>query len=231
MVQLPTCSTCTVHRSFCTLPDEIRSVFEDLKTSAVYKRGEAAFHEGEACHGVVVVCNGSMKLVTASSEGRVLLLRFAGAGEILGIAEALRGAPYECSAIAAEPSVLAIVPRATFIRFIGTYADACVRLTVALSEQYRTAQRETRFLAFGETSTARLARLLLDWSAERGEVGRGLVRIPSHVTHNELAQSIGSTRETVTRILSDLHHRGIVERTENEIVIHGTNELARLGAY
>ena len=226
------CSTCTVQRSFCSLPEDLRAVFDKLKTSAAYAKGEVAFHESDLCHSVFVLCQGSLKLVTASSEGKVLLLRFAVPGDLLGAAEALRGdVPYECTAIAAEPSVLAIVPRDTFLRFIGSYARASLRLVVALSEQYKALQQETKFLAFGETSTARLARLLLDWSARCGNRAVDGARIPSHITHTELAQSIGATRETVTRVLGNLSHRGIVERRPDEIVIHCNNELERLGAY
>jgi CRP/FNR family cyclic AMP-dependent transcriptional regulator len=223
------CSTCPIERSFCPLPEDLRSVFEGLKTHAALAKGEAAFHEADPCHSVYIVCTGSLKLVTASSEGRVLLLRFAGPGSLLGAAEAVLGhAPYECSAIAAEPSTLAVIPSETFMRFVATYPESGTRLNIALSEQYKASQRETKFLAFGETSTARLARLLLEWSSERGEVREGSVCIPSHVTHSELAQAIGSTRETVTRILGRLHHRGILERTPDEFVIHSSDELTRL---
>ena len=106
------CAACTVQRSFCPLPEDLRVVFERLKTSAAYGKGEVVFHETDACHSVFVVCEGSIKLLTASSQGKVLLLRFAGPGELLGLAEAVQGhAPYECSAIAAEPSIVAIIPR------------------------------------------------------------------------------------------------------------------------
>ena len=219
------CDACLVHKSFCPLPDDLRAVFEVLKTTGGYRKGDVAFHESDACHSVFVVCAGSVKLTTAASQGKVLLLRFARPGELLGIAEAVTGRPYDCSAIAAEPSVLAHVPRDTFMRLVASHPSLACRLTVALSEQYRFAQRETKFLAFGETSTARLARLLLDWSAERGNP------IHSNLTHAELAESIGSTRETVTRILGTLSHNGIVERTHDEIVIRREQELNRLAAF
>lgn len=78
-----------------------------------------------------------MKLVTASSEGRVLLLRFARPGEMLALAEAVLGpGPYGCSAVVAEPSLLAVIPRDTFIRFISSFPEACLALTLALSKQY-----------------------------------------------------------------------------------------------
>jgi len=226
------CSACSSQRSFCSLSDQVHAIFETLKTSSTYAKGQVVFHEGDPCHSVFVVCAGRMKLVTSSSDGKVLLLRFAGPGTLLGISEAmLDGRPYQYSAIAAEPSSLAVVPTETFVRFVTSYPEACLRLTVALSEQYKIAQQETKFLALGGSSLSRLAHLLLEEAAVHGEIAADGIHVPSHITHSELAQSIGSTRETVTRILGELDQSGVIERTADAIVIHGTEELARLAAF
>ncbi len=223
------CCGCSVHGSFCSLSDELRPVFESLKTSAEYSKGEFAFHEADPCHSVMIVCKGSMKLVTSSSEGRNLLLRFVGPGGLLGDSEAMTAlASYQCSAIATEPSVLAVIPRATFVRFVTAYPEAGLRLTYALSEEYKMAQREAKALAFGGNSTSRLAHLLLEQASRHGQVVADGIHIPSQITHLEYAQSIGSTRETVTRILGNLQHDGVIERTEDEIVIHDPAALASL---
>lgn len=225
------CSTCGLHASFCRFPDDLRMAFDTLKTTVAYRKGEVIFDEGLRCHSVFAVCEGSVKLVTASSEGRVLRLRVARPGEMLGLAEAVAGpAPYECSGIAAEPSIVAVIPRETFIRFISSYPEASLALIVALSEQYKLAQRETKFLAFGETSTIRLARRLLEWSVELGEPSEDGVYIPLHMTQTDLAQAIGSTRETVTRVLGNLTEDGLIERRVDGLVILRPEELARLGS-
>lgn len=225
------CSTCALHRSFCRFSEELRTAFDGLKTTVSYWKGEAIFHEDDRCRSVFAVCEGSVKLITTSSEGRVLLLRFAQPGEMLGLAEAVLGpAPYSCSAIAAENSILAVIPRETFLRFISTYPEARLGLTVALSEQYKFAQRETKFLGLGDTSTVRLAHLLLEWSAEHGVAGEDGVHIPLHVTHGDLAQAIGTTRETVTRLLGNLIRTGLIERRANTIVVLHPAELAGIGA-
>ena len=224
------CSTCPLHRSFCHFPEKLRVAFEGLKSTVSYRKGEVVFHEADRCHSVFAVCEGSVKLITASSEGRVLLLRFAQPGEMLALAEAVRGpGPYACSAIAAEPSILAVIPRDIFMRFISSYPEASVALTVALSEQYKFAQRETKFLGMGDTSTIRLAHLLLEWSA-RPVAAAESQHIPLHVTHSDLAQAIGSTRETVTRILSNLTRDHLIERRDDEIVILHADELSHLAS-
>lgn len=223
------CSTCPLHRSFCQFSEKVRTAFDDLKTTVTYWKGEVVFHEGDRCHSVFAVCEGSVKLVTASTEGRVLLLRFARPGEMLALAEAVRGSgPYGCSAVAAEPSLLAVIPRDTFIRFINSFPEACLALTLALSKQYKFAQRETKFLGLGDTSTVRLARLLLEWSEERGTAAADGVHIPLHVTHGDLAQAIASTRETVTRVLGNLTRDRLIERRDDEIVVLQADELSRL---
>jgi CRP/FNR family transcriptional regulator, cyclic AMP receptor protein len=197
------CSTCPLHQSFCHFPEELRTAFDGLKTTVAYPKGETIFHEGDRCQSVFAVCEGSVKLITTSTDGRSLLLRFALPGEMLGLAEAVLGpTPYDSSAIAAESSILAVIPRETFLRFIGTYPEACLGLTLALSAQYKVAQREAKFLGRGDLSTVRLAHLLLEWSAQFGVAGEDGPRVPLHVTHGDIAQAIGATRETVTRRLA-----------------------------
>ena len=222
------CSTCPLHRSFCGFPDELRLAFEGLKTTVSYHKNEVIFDEATRCHSVFAVCEGNAKLVTTSREGRVLLLRMVGPGLMLGLAEAVLDVPYGSAAIAVESSILAVIPRDTFIRFISSHAEACMRLTTALSEQYRFAQREEKFLGFGELSTVRLARLLLEWGEERGEVTEEGVHIPLQMSHTDFAQAIGATRETVTRILGNLSHDGLIERRSNGLVILRRDELALL---
>lgn len=222
------CSTCSVQSSFCPLPDPVRATFDALKTSASVAAHTTLFEEGEPCDHVVVVCSGRVKLLAGSENGRVLLLRLVEPGEILGAAEAVLHAGYECSAVALEPSVIALLPRETFVRFMASSTHAACRVNVALSDQYRRAQREERFFAFGDTSMGRLAQLLVEWSAQHGRSFDDGVHIPLQVTHGDLAHAIGATRETVTRLLSELHHTGVVERTRDEIVVHRIDTLRHL---
>lgn len=224
------CSACPLQQSFCQFPEELRAAFDGLKTTVAYPRGETIFYEGNPCRSVFAVCEGSAKLITSSTDGRSLLLRFVLPGEMLGLAAVLGPSPYESSAIAAEDSILAVIPRDRFLRFIGTYPEACLALTLALSTQYKFAQREAKFLGLGDLSIVRLAHLLLEWSAQFGTAGEEGAQIPLHVTHGDLAQAIGATRETVTRLLGNLSRAGLIERRGDALVVLRPAELARIGA-
>jgi len=213
------------------LPADLHVPFDEVKTTIRREKGEVLFHEFEPCHSVFVVTLGRMKLITSSREGNALILRFAGPGDVLGAAEALHGTAYGASAIVLEPVVLAAVPRDTFLRFINTYPAAAFWLTGVLSEQYTAAQRQAKFIAFGQTSAARLARRLLEWSSEHGRSDTDGIHIPMQVTHSDLAQATSSTRETITRVLRLLRDRGVVERKPDEVVIRKPDELKRLAMY
>jgi len=224
------CRDCKIarERSFCSLPRDVRSVLDELKAGVAYARGETVFGEGAPSRSVYIVCSGVLKLLNASDQGKVLLTRFALPGEMLGLAEALIAAPYECSAVAAEASTVSVVPRETLLRFVLSYPAAGLMMTSALAEQYRGVQREARFLAFGGTSAARLARLLLESSSDPDDRSVTCIRIPQHVTHAELAESIGSTRETVTRVLSELARRGLIRRNRDGMVVVDREHLVAL---
>lgn len=221
------CAACALRQSFCPT-GEIRGVIDRLKTSVLYDAGFVAFDESEPCHSVFIIGSGRVKLMTGSRTGRTLLLRLAGEGELLAAADAVAGVPYSYSAVTVEPTVMSSIPRETFLRLVATYPELGQRLTKSLCEEYRLARRETRFLGFGETTTSRLARLLLSWAGDDGTKSHRPAPLPSYVTHADLAQAIGATRETVTRILSDFRQRGIITRDGDSIVIRDAEALSGL---
>jgi len=210
------CRDCAVSRahSFCSLDAATRAVMDEIKAGLAYARGDTVFVEGTPARSVYIVCSGSLKLLSASTQGKVLLTRFAMPGEMLGLAEAWAGTRYDCSAVAAEASSVSVIPSGTLQRFVRSYPAAAMRMTEALAEQYRNVHREARFLVFGGTSIERLARLLLE------------AQTPANATHEELAESIGSTRETLTRVLSELSRRGLVRRGRGETIVVDRDRLA-----
>jgi len=94
-----------------------------------------------------------------------------------------------------------------------------------LSYKYQTAQREIRSLGLSQTTSEKLARLLLDWSASSGEETPKGIRLVVLLTHEEIAQMIGTTRETVTRILSDFKKRRIIEVKGSNIFLLAKKSL------
>jgi CRP/FNR family transcriptional regulator len=122
--------------------------------------------EGEEPRGVFILCNGRVKLTTSSTEGKTLIVKVAEVGEVLGASATILGKPYEVSAETLEPSQMNFIKRDDFLKFLNTHVDACMHTAQQLSKKYQSAQREIRSLGLSQTTSEKLARLLL--GAARG---------------------------------------------------------------
>ncbi len=207
------CVECEVRaeRVFCDMSKEAVVTLDTIKFTGIYPKGSLLFVEGEEPRGVFILCAGRVKLTTSSTEGKTLIVKVAEVGEVLGASATILGKPYEVSAETLEPSQMNFIKRDDFLKFLNTHVDACMHTAQQLSHKYQSAQREIRSLGLSQTTSEKLARLLLDWSATSGEETAKGIRLVVLLTHEEIAQMIGTTRETVTRILSDFKKRHIIE--------------------
>jgi CRP/FNR family transcriptional regulator, cyclic AMP receptor protein len=205
------CTTCATRRGFCDMGSSSVASLDAIKFTATYPKGSLLFVEGETPRGVYVVCSGKVKLTTCSSEGRTLILRMAERGELLGSSALLLGKPYEMSAETIEPSQINFIRAEEFMSWIQNDRDAMMGVAKQLSGAYYEAQREIRSFGLAQTTTEKLARLMLDWCAHDGEKTERGFRLKVLLTHEEIAQMIGTTRETVTRLLTSLRAKKVIE--------------------
>ena len=205
------CSQCSQRQNpgFCNMAAEPVQALDSMKFTAGYPKGALLFVEGEQPRGVFILCSGRAKLTTTSSEGRTLIVKIANPGEILGVSAAILGTTYEVSAETLEPSQVSFIRRDDFLRFLSAYSEACMQTAQQLSEKYNSAQREIRSLGLAHTTSEKLARLLLSWSAHGEETPQG-TRLQVLLTHEEIGQMIGTTRETVTRLLSEFKRKKLI---------------------
>lgn len=204
----PDCATCEpAEGSFCAALPDIRNTMTAAGVPISYPRGAVLFVEGKPARSVFVVCEGKLKLTTSSAEGRTLIVQIAEPGDVLGLSAALLGRGYETSAEAIEPVHVTCLSRDTFLGLASSSATVALELARQLSSTFDAAQHEIRRLVLSQTTLERLIRLLLDWCAKKGEKGPGGVRLHLSFTHEELGQMIGTTRETVTRALSELRRK------------------------
>ena len=97
-----------------------------------------------------------------------------------------------------------------------------------LSEKYQAAQREIRSLGLAQSTSEKLGKLLLEWCALHGETTPKGIRLKVLLTHEEVAQMIGTTRETVTRLLSEFKRKNIIEVKGSTILVLKKSELESL---
>src|SRR5579864_7869296 len=203
---IESCMTCKVRaeRLFCEISNPSLQAFEHIKYATAYPKGAVLFVEGQSPRGIFVLCKGRVKLSICSTDGKTLILKIAEPGEVLGLSASVSGKPYELTAETADPCQVNFVKREDFVRFLKEHADACLRVAEQLSEKYNTACREIRSLGLSHSAAEKLAKLLLEWSAKNGEAAKAEPRVKLALTHEEIAQMIGTSRETVTRLFADL---------------------------
>jgi len=205
--------------SFCDLHRDALASFEAARSNSIYPKGSILFVEGQPSRGVYLICRGRVKLSTCSSEGRTLITRIAEGGEVLGASATISGKPYEVTAETLSPCQIAFVRDKQFLQLLEQNPEVCLRLAQHLSNSYYAAYEQVRSLGLSHTAGERLARLLLSWCAETGiETDKGF-RLKISLTHEEIAQLIGTSRETVTRLFSNLKSKGTIEVKGSTLLI------------
>jgi len=229
---IESCFTCKmrVDHIFCDLPNAALQSFEAIKYATAYPKGAVLFVEGQAPRGIFVLCKGRVKLSISSSDGKTLILKIAEAGEVLGLSATVSGKPYELTAETIDPCQVNFVKREDFLRFLREHSDACFRVAEQLSEKYNSACHEIRNLGLSHSAAEKLAKLLLEWTAKSGESLKQEPRLKLALTHEEIAQMIGTSRETVTRLFAELKKRQIVQAKGSTLLIRNKTALRALAS-
>lgn len=222
------CTNCPLSRPgfFCDFPPPILQALNQLSHKSTLPAGAVLFVEGQAPRGMFVLCSGRVNLSTTSREGKILILKTAEAGEALGLSAAISGLGYETTAETATPCQLNFVDRKHLLELMQAHSEVGMHASQALSRDFHSAYRDIHDLVLTRSSAGKLAKLLL--SQTQGELSAGEVRIHSLMTHEEMAQRIGASRETVTRLLSNLRRRRLIHLDGPSLVIHDRTALEAL---
>ena len=215
---------------FCNLGQKSLQALQSIRSTAMYPAGSVLFLEGQPARGIFVLCHGRAKLSTSSADGKTLILRLAQPGDVLGLSGTVSGKPYEVTAETLEPTQANFVGRDDFLRFLREHGDVAVRVAEELSDNYHAAYTEVRSLGLSSSASEKLSRVLLEWSehAPHAHEGANEVSMKVSLTHEEIAQLIGASRETVTRTLADLKKKQIISVKGATLVIRDKQALQKL---
>jgi CRP/FNR family transcriptional regulator, cyclic AMP receptor protein len=189
--------------------------------NSVHGRGKVLFAEGEPARGVYILRSGRAAVSISSSEGRIVILRMAQTGDMLGLNSVLRGFAYDTNVKTVEPCRADFIPRVDLLELMGASPAGTQAIMKLLSQELSELTARTRLLLLPQTASSRLAKLMLEWGSQS-------VRIDRVFTHEEIAQMICSSRETVTRLLASMSRRDIIAVTSDSILIRDHAALARM---
>jgi len=224
---IESCLTCKTRGEhlFCDLPAAALQTFESIKYATAYPKGAVLFVEGQAPRGIFVLCKGRVKMSICATDGKTLIVKIAEPGEVLGLSATVSGKPYELTAETVDPCQVNFVKRDEFLRFLRDHSDACFKVAEQLSEKYNTACHEVRSLGLSHSAGEKLAKLLLEWTSRNGEAVKQEPRVKLALTHEEIAQMIGTSRETVTRLFADFKKKQIIQTKGSTLVIRNKAAL------
>ncbi len=215
---------CREDRIFRDLSSEALTRLESIN---VYHRRAVLFAQDETPQGVFLLRRGRVKLTARSEGGKSVILRIAGPGEVLGLSSVLSGVPFDATAEVAEPSELSFVKSEDLLRFLGEHADACIRVAQELARDCHIANEQIRTMCLSSSMAARFAKFILASAAGANDSERA-AGFQLTLTHSEIAKLIGASRETVTRLFSDLERKRLIERRGTLLAIRKRARLEEL---
>lgn len=226
---LDNCVTCPVREEhlFCNLSPDAVHRLNEIKSTAIYPKSAILFIQGQQPRGVFVLCTGKVKLSTSSSEGKTVITKISGPGDVLGLNAAVSNHPYEVTAEMIEPGQANFIARDALLQFFREHGEVALRVAEQLSRNYYTAFEEIRTLGLTSSPAEKLAKLLLSWDQGKLRTGStASIRLP--LTHEEIGEMIGTTRETVSRLFSEFRRKEWLQIKGSALTIRNRAALEKI---
>jgi CRP/FNR family transcriptional regulator/CRP/FNR family cyclic AMP-dependent transcriptional regulator len=185
-----------------------------------FPKDSVIFFEHDPGDSLFMIVSGRVKVTILSDDGREIILSVLGERDFFGEMSLLDNEPRSATAIAMEDTEVVILHQKEFLSIVEKRPRILVLLLAVLSSRLRKANHQIGSLALLDVY-GRVASVLLDMAKENGvrlKDGRICFRRP---THQEIANMIGATRETVSRMISDLQRQGYIEISGKNVIIQG----------
>jgi len=226
---LDNCVTCPVRGEhlFCNISTQAAHRLNEIKSTAIYPKGAMLFIEGQQPRGVFVLCTGRVKLSTTSREGKTIITKISDDGDVLGLNAVISNRPYEVTAEMMEPGQANFIPRESLMHFLKDHVEVAMRVAQQLSRNYFTAYEEIRTLGLATSPSEKFAKLLLSWSTKTPQYD-GSAQFKLTLTHEEIGEILGTTRETVSRLFSEFKKKQLVQLKGATLVIRSRPALEEI---
>lgn len=191
------------------------------------KKRQPIYLPGDPSHTVYLLKKGRVKISNTAASGKEVTFEILEPGEIFGELEGLEGAPRETQAEALDDALICAIRREDFEHFLREHQDLTVKLTKLIGLRLRKIQNRVEDLVFRDVP-ARLAHLLLELSKTEGVPEEAGIRIRAKLTHQEMANLIGCSRETVSTTLGQFRDEGLIRIDKRSLTLLNVDGLSRL---
>ena len=205
---------------------EMRHLQRITKMEA-YAQGDMIYLPGVPGDSVYLLKKGKVKISRVNEDGREILLTILERGEIFGEVEALNEEPRETLVRAMENTLVCEMARKDFDFYVMAYPYVGGRIIKLMGVRLRTIETRIGDLVF-KSAPARLATVLLSLAESVGECENHGIRLQARLTHQNLANLMGASRETVSSLISRFSQHGLIVQEHRHIVILDKNRLTQV---
>lgn len=207
--------------------DQLRQIHR-FSVERTYNKGSFIFLEGDPGEGFHFVISGKVKIVKNSDDGREHTIKIMQPGDVFAEVLLFTPLPYPATAIAAENSRVGMIKNSDLEKLILTNSQLALQLIKTLSQRLIYAQRKIKDLALSDVMS-RTVETLISLARDHGQSNeKGHVTILLEMPRQELANLVGTTRESVTRSLSSLKRDQLIDFDGRRIIILEPEKLQSL---
>lgn len=188
------------------------------------KKNTVVFHENDPAAAFYLVKSGRVKIYKTGPEGREQVLSILGDGQIFGDVPAFDGGPYPASAATMADSEIYLIRSEDFQALVRQHPEVALKIIRVLGQRLRQSMELVRDLSFKQVPH-RLAGLLVKLAAEYGTESEAGLLIELPLSRQELADIVGTSRETITRELKKMEREGMIVVDRRQLTINDPERL------
>ena len=207
-------------------PSEMQKMEKITRMEEVKKR-QPLYLSGDPSRNVYLLKQGRVKIANTSPSGKEVTFEILEPGEIFGELDVLDDAPRSTSAEALDDALICVIPRKDFDQYLAMHPAVMFKLTKLIGLRLKKIQSRVEDLVFRDVP-ARLAHLLSELSKTEGIVDKQGIRLKAKLTHQEMANLIGCSRETVSTTMGQFRDDGLIQMDGRTITILNEKGLTRL---
>ncbi|MHA2621486.1 MAG: Crp/Fnr family transcriptional regulator [bacterium JZ-2024 1] len=212
---------------FKVLPGDLASRLGEERFSRHFRKGQILFYEGQDPTGVYCIFQGHIKVYQSSPTGQEHLLYLSGPGNVVGFSAILSGQKFSATAEAMDDVVACFIERRHLERAIAEIPSLSREILRTLAQEIQDLRRQTGDLAL-RSATQRFAGVLVMLNESVGRDDNGERVVDLELTRKELADMIGTTQETLIRILSQMRDSGLVQVDRSRLILKDIARLKRI---
>jgi CRP/FNR family transcriptional regulator len=209
---------------FATLSEDEFKSLKDIFQVKAYRKNQVIFLEEETGNYMYIILSGKVKVTKSTAAGKETILAIHQAGDFFGEMALLDGKTSPATVSAMEDSKVATIYHHDFQRLLMANEKVVRQIIRVLCSRLRQVWAQVQNLSYG-TADDRIRAGILQLSRKHGvQDARGII-INLKITHQELAELVGTSRETVTRTLARLKKKGILQLENRRIIVLKPREL------